>query len=413
MTKIINPKIKNLMNLELKRQQDHVELIASENYVSEAVLATVGSILTNKYCEGYPHKRYYGGCEYIDEIEQLAIDTIKKIFGADHANVQPHSGSQANAAAYFALLNPGDSVLAMDLSAGGHLTHGHKVNFSGKLYNFHGYGVNPETEMLDYDAIEKQALELKPKLIVAGASAYSREINFKRFKEIADKVGAYFMVDIAHIAGLIAAGLHPSPIPYADVVTSTTHKTLRGPRGGLILCKEQWAKKINSAVFPGNQGGPLEHVIAGKAQAFLEALEPDFKIYQQQIINNAKTLAQVFIDNNCKVISNGTDNHLLMIDVKTSFNLTGAQAEEILQKIGIISNKNMIPFDQETPVVTSGIRLGTPAMTTRGFKEQEFLELGKIIISVLTDYSDHNLVLNQTKVRDLLARFPIYQDIKY
>ena len=413
MTKIINPKIKNLMNLELKRQQDHVELIASENYVSEAVLATVGSVLTNKYCEGYPNKRYYGGCEYIDEIEQLAIDTIKKIFGADHANVQPHSGSQANAAAYFALLNPGDSVLAMDLSAGGHLTHGHKVNFSGKLYNFYGYGVNPETEMLDYYSIEKQALELKPKLIVAGASAYSREINFKRFKEIADKVGAYFMVDIAHIAGLIAAGLHPSPIPYADVVTSTTHKTLRGPRGGLILCKEQWAKKINSAVFPGNQGGPLEHVIAGKAQAFLEVLEPDFKIYQQQIINNAKTLAQVFIDNNCKVISNGTDNHLLMIDVKTSFNLTGAQAEEILQKIGIISNKNMIPFDQETPVVTSGIRLGTPAMTTRGFKEQEFLELGKIIISVLTDYSDQNLVINQTKVCNLLARFPIYQDIKY
>ncbi|AGM26558.1 serine hydroxymethyltransferase [Spiroplasma syrphidicola EA-1] len=409
----INQQLQELMNLELKRQQDHIELIASENYVSEAVLEIAGSILTNKYSEGYAFHRYYGGCEYIDKIEQLAIDKVKEMFQAEHANVQPHSGSQANTAAYYAMLKPGDKVLAMDLSAGGHLTHGHKVNFSGRLYEFHSYGVNPTTQELDYDEIAQIAKVVQPKLIVAGASAYSREIDFKKFREIADSVGALLMVDMAHIAGLVAAGLHMSPIPYADVVTSTTHKTLRGPRGGLILSTAKWAKKIDSAVFPGNQGGPLEHIIGAKAQAFIEALAPDFKTYQQNVINNAKVLAKTLQDNNFTLISNGTDNHLLMVDVKKSVGLSGADAEAILQKIGIICNKNMIPFDTETPVVTSGIRLGTPAMTTRGFGTAEFQQLGEIIVGVLKDHSDESLIKYSQAVKTLLEKFPIYNDIKY
>lgn len=404
----INEQIKKLINLELKRQQNHVELIASENYVSEAILAITGSILTNKYAEGYSFHRYYGGCEFIDKIEQLAIDKVKELFQAEHANVQPHSGSQANAAAYYALLQPRDSVLAMDLSAGGHLTHGHNVNFSGRLYNFYSYQVDPKTEMLDYDVIEKNAMEIKPKLIVAGASSYSRKIDFKKFRIIANKVGALLMVDMAHIAGLVAAELHQSPIPYADVVTSTTHKTLRGPRGGFILSKKKWAKKIDSAVFPGNQGGPLEHVIAAKAQCFLEALKSDFNQYQFEIINNAKTLETVLKANNLRLVANGTDNHLLMIDVKNSLGISGQMAEDILQKIGIICNKNIIPFDKESPMVTSGIRLGTAAMTTRGFRKKQFKEIGKIIFNVLKEPTNDNFVKYKKKVQILLNDFPIY-----
>ncbi|MBW3057690.1 serine hydroxymethyltransferase [Spiroplasma poulsonii] len=406
----VNPQIKELINLELKRQQDHIELIASENYVSEAVLAVTGSILTNKYAEGYPFHRYYGGCEYIDQIEQLAIDKVKELFQAEHANVQAHSGSQANASAYYALLQPHDTILAMDLAAGGHLTHGHKVNFSGRLYNFCIYGVDPKTEMLDYDEIEKIAVEVKPKLIVAGASAYSREIDFKKFRVIADKVGALLMVDMDYIAGLVAAGLHQSPIPYADVVTSTTHKTLRGPRGGLILSKQKWAKKIDGAVFPGNQGGPLEHVIAAKAQCFLEALEPSFNQYQAEIVNNAKVLATTLKGKNLRLVADGTDNHLLMVDVKSSLGISGQQAKEILQKIGIICNKNMIPFDQESPVVTSGIRLGTAAMTTSGFGSKEFQQIGEIIYYVLKEPTDENIAKYQNEVKKLLHDFPIYSN---
>ncbi|APE75706.1 serine hydroxymethyltransferase [Spiroplasma citri] len=408
----VNSQIKKLIDLELKRQQDHVELIASENYVSEAILAITGSILTNKYAEGYPFHRYYGGCEYVDQVEQLAIDKVKELFQAEHANVQSHSGSQANAAAYYALLQPRDTILAMDLAAGGHLTHGYNVNFSGRLYDFHSYQVDPTTEMLDYDAIEKIAIEAKPKLIVAGASAYSREIDFKKFRAIADKVGALLMVDMAHIAGLIAAGLHQSPIPYADVVTSTTHKTLRGPRGGLILSKQKWAKKINSAVFPGNQGGPLEHVIAAKAQCFLEALQPDFKAYEAEIINNAKALAATLKANNLRLVADGTDNHLLMVDVKSSLGISGQMAEEILQKIGIICNKNMIPFDKESSMVTSGIRLGTAAMTTRGFGNKEFKHIGEIIYNVLKEPTENNIVKYQKEVKTLLNDFPIYSTWK-
>ncbi|WP_425378443.1 serine hydroxymethyltransferase [Spiroplasma endosymbiont of Polydrusus pterygomalis] len=404
----VSSQIKELINLELKRQQDHVELIASENYVSEAILDITGSILTNKYAEGYPFHRYYGGCEYIDKLEQLAIDKVKELFQAEHANVQPHSGSQANAAAYYALLQPRDTILAMDLAAGGHLTHGHNVNFSGRLYDFHSYQVDPKTEMLNYDAIEKIAMEVKPKLIVAGASAYSREIDFKKFREIADKVGALLMVDMAHIAGLVAAGLHQSPIPYADVVTSTTHKTLRGPRGGLILSKQKWAKKINSAIFPGNQGGPLEHVIAAKAQCFLEALQPEFNKYQAEIISNAKVLAATLKNKNIRLVANGTDNHLLMVDVKNSLGISGQMAEEILQKIGIICNKNMIPFDKESSVVTSGIRLGTAAMTTRGFSNKQFQQIGGIIYHVLKKPTDDNIIKYQKEVQKLLKDFPIY-----
>ncbi|WP_342252320.1 serine hydroxymethyltransferase [Spiroplasma endosymbiont of Amphibalanus improvisus] len=410
---MIDKQIKKYLNLELNRQKQNVELIASENFVSEEILTITGSVLTNKYSEGYPFKRYYGGCQYIDEIEQYGIDQVKKIYNAEHANIQPHSGSQANFAAYYALLEPQDKILGMSLEAGGHLTHGYKINFSGKLYNSRTYGVNAETGLLDYEEIEKIALEFKPKLIIAGASAYSRTIDFAKFKMIADKVGAYLMVDMAHIAGLIAAGLHPAPFPYADVVTSTTHKTLRGPRGGIILCKKALAKKIDSSVFPGNQGGPLEHVIAGKAQCFSEALKPEFIEYQKQVISNAQALSERLKEHGFKLITNGTDNHLILVNVKDSINITGAQAQEILEKINITCNKNMIPNDTESPFITSGIRLGTPAMTTVGFKEKEFKIIADVMNLILKNNTSDNIIKCQKIILDLMNKFKIYNNIKY
>ncbi|MDP4040509.1 serine hydroxymethyltransferase [Mycoplasma mycoides] len=409
----INPLIKESLNKELKRQQSHIELIASENYVSQAVLELNGSVLTNKYAEGYPGKRYYGGCEFIDEIESLGIKTAKELFNAEHANIQPHSGSQANDAAYKALLEPKDRVVAMSLDAGGHLTHGYHINFSGNTYDFRFYGVNKDTEQLDYQEIEKIVLEHQPKLIVAGASAYSRIIDFKKFREIADKVGAYLMVDMAHIAGLVAAGVHPNPMEYADIVTTTTHKTLRGARGGLILCKQEFAKKVDSAVFPGSQGGPLENLIAGKTQALLEASTDEFKEYGKQIVKNTKALANVLQENGLRLVAGGSDNHLINVDVKSTLQITGKKAEKILESIGIICNKNMIPFDTEKPFYTSGIRLGTPAMTTRGFKEEEFEQVGLIIVNALKDPSEENLEKLAKQVTSLCEKFPIYQSIKY
>ncbi|WP_251518248.1 MULTISPECIES: serine hydroxymethyltransferase [unclassified Staphylococcus] len=395
---------------EFNRQNNNIELIASENFVSEAVMEAQGSVLTNKYAEGYPGRRYYGGCEYVDVSETLAIERAKKLFGADHANVQPHSGSQANMAVYLVALEHGDTVLGMNLSHGGHLTHGAPVNFSGKSYNFVEYGVDKETEKIDYDEVLKVAKEHKPKLIVAGASAYSRTIDFKRFKEIADEVGAKLMVDMAHIAGLVAAGLHPNPVPHADFVTTTTHKTLRGPRGGMILCKEEYKKEINKTIFPGIQGGPLEHVIAGKAVAFGEALQDDFKTYQQQVIKNAKTLADTLTKEGFKVVSGGTDNHLVSLNVKGSVGITGKVAEETLDSVGITCNKNTIPFDQEKPFVTSGVRLGTPAATTRGFDEAAFEEVAKIISLVLKNPEDEK-ALNEGKerVKALTTKHPLYK----
>lgn len=385
--------LERALKLETKRQQNNIELIASENYVSKAILKLQGSILTNKYAEGYPGKRYYGGCEYIDIFENKAIEYACKLFGAKYANVQPHSGSSANMAVYRALVSPGDKVLGMSLAQGGHLTHGSKVNFSGKDYDVIGYEIDPTTEKLDYDKIEELALLEKPKMIIAGSSAYSGKIDFKKFREIADKVGAYLMVDMAHIAGLVAAGLHENPVLYADVVTSTTHKTLRGPRGGLILTNdEEIIKKINKSIFPGMQGGPLMHVIGAKAQCFYEALQPEFKEYAKNIIKNANAMAEEFKKNGVKVISGGTDNHLMLIDVKTSFNLSGKEAEHILDSICITVNKNTIPFDTETPNVTSGLRIGTPAMTTRGLKEEDFREITDIIIKVLRNPGDKKLL---------------------
>lgn len=385
--------LERALKLETKRQQNNIELIASENYVSKAILKLQGSILTNKYAEGYPGKRYYGGCEYIDIFENKAIEYACKLFGAKYANVQPHSGSSANMAVYRALVSPGDKVLGMSLAQGGHLTHGSKVNFSGKDYDVIGYEIDPTTEKLDYDKIEELALLEKPKMIIAGSSAYSGKIDFKKFREIADKVGAYLMVDMAHIAGLVAAGLHENPVLYADVVTSTTHKTLRGPRGGLILTNdEEIIKKINKSIFPGMQGGPLMHVIGAKAQCFYEALQPKFKEYAKNIIKNANAMAEEFKKNGVKVISGGTDNHLMLIDVKTSFNLSGKEAEHILDSICITVNKNTIPFDTETPNVTSGLRIGTPAMTTRGLKEEDFREIADIIIKVLRNPGDKKLL---------------------
>ncbi|QWQ39377.1 serine hydroxymethyltransferase [Gemella sp. zg-570] len=375
--------VKKYIEMEQKRQYENIELIASENFVSEDILEACGSILTNKYAEGYPNARYYDGCENVDLIEQLAIDRLKTLFKAEHANVQAHSGSQANMAVYMAILNPGDKVLGMDLNSGGHLTHGHPMNFSGVLYDFYAYGVNKETEMLDYEEIRKLALEIKPKLIVAGASAYSRIIDFKKFGEIADEVGAYLMVDMAHIAGLIATGLHPNPVPYADFVTSTTHKTLRGPRGGIILCKEEYAKKINSRIFPGTQGGPLQHIIAAKAICFQEAMQDEYKEYIKQVVANMQAMAQRFTEKGVRVVSNGTDNHLLMIDVKNKFNITGKEAASLLSKVNITCNKNSIPFDNEKPVHTSGIRLGSAAMTTKGYKEKEFIQIADWICELL------------------------------
>ena len=392
------------LELEQDRQNHNIELIASENFTSKEVNEMVGSILTNKYCEGYPGKRYYGGCQYVDIVEDLARQRLCKLFGAEHANVQPHSGSQANMAVYLTILNPGDTVLGMDLDAGGHLTHGHQLNFSGRLYHFESYGVNKETECLDYDEILRIAKECKPKLIVCGASAYPRAIDFKKFKEIADEVGAYLMVDMAHIAGLVAAGLHMSPVPYADFVTSTTHKTLRGPRGGIILCKEKYAKALDRNVFPGMQGGPLMHVIAGKAQCFYEALDPSFKDYAKQIIDNCQTLANTLKEDGLRIVTGGTDNHLLMCDVMSSFGISGKEAEEILDKINITCNKNMIPFDTLKPALTSGIRLGTAAMTTKGYLEEDFVEIAHIISSALKDSSEENLAKLKLRVAALTEK---------
>ena len=374
---------------ESERQDHHIELIASENFVSKAVLEAQGSILTNKYAEGYPGRRYYGGCEFVDMIENLAIDRLKELFQAAFVNVQPHSGSQANAAVYHALLNPGDKVLGMSLDAGGHLTHGYKLSFSGKFYQSFAYGVSPIDQRIDYDEVRRIALEVKPKMIIAGASAYPRIIDFKKFRDIADEVGAYLFVDMAHIAGLVAAGLHPSPLPFADVVTSTTHKTLRGPRGGVILTNhEEIAKKIDKAVFPGEQGGPLLHVIAAKAVAFKEALEPEFKIYQEQVIKNAQAMAHTFESLGYPVVSGGTDNHLVLIDVKSKLGITGKEAEDLLYRVNITINKNQLPFDKEKPNYTSGIRLGAPAMTTKGFKEADFIQLSNLIHETLTHKND-------------------------
>ncbi|HCZ0727082.1 TPA: serine hydroxymethyltransferase [Staphylococcus aureus] len=395
---------------EFQRQNSNIELIASENFVSEAVMEAQGSVLTNKYAEGYPGRRYYGGCEFVDVTESIAIDRAKALFGAEHVNVQPHSGSQANMAVYLVALEMGDTVLGMNLSHGGHLTHGAPVNFSGKFYNFVEYGVDKDTERINYDEVHKLALEHKPKLIVAGASAYSRTIDFKKFKEIADEVNAKLMLDMAHIAGLVAAGLHPNPVEYADFVTTTTHKTLRGPRGGMILCKEEYKKDIDKTIFPGIQGGPLEHVIAAKAVAFGEALENNFKTYQQQVVKNAKVLAEALINEGFRIVSGGTDNHLVAVDVKGSIGLTGKEAEETLDSVGITCNKNTIPFDQEKPFVTSGIRLGTPAATTRGFDEKAFEEVAKIISLALKNSKDEEkLQQAKERVAKLTAEYPLYQ----
>ncbi|GEN32073.1 glycine hydroxymethyltransferase [Cerasibacillus quisquiliarum] len=396
------------IQLEKKRQQEKIELIASENFVSESVMEAMGSVLTNKYAEGYPGRRYYGGCEYVDIAENLARDRAKELFDAEHVNVQPHSGAQANMAVYFTVLEQGDTVLGMNLSHGGHLTHGSPVNFSGKLYNFVDYGVDKETEQLDYDAILAKAKEVKPKLIVAGASAYPRQIDFAKFREIADEVDAYLLVDMAHIAGLVAAGLHQNPVKYADFVTTTTHKTLRGPRGGMILCKEKYAKQIDKTVFPGMQGGPLMHIIAAKATSFKEALSDEFKAYSKQIIKNAKVLGEALVEKGIRIVSGGTDNHLLLLDV-TPLHLTGKVAEEVLDEIGITTNKNTIPFDTESPFVTSGIRIGTPAVTTRGFKEEEMKEIAAIMALALKNHEDE-AVLEEAKarVKALTDKFPLY-----
>ena len=401
--------LKNALSKEMQRQQNNIELIASENYVSKDILKLQGSILTNKYAEGYPTKRYYGGCEYIDIVETTAIEYAKKLFKCEFANVQPHSGSSANMAVYRALLEKGDTVMGMDLSCGGHLTHGSKMSFSGIDYNIVDYGVDKETEQIDYDMLLKKALEFKPKMIIAGASAYSRTIDFKKFREIADRVGAYLMVDMAHIAGLVATGLHPSPIPYAHVVTSTTHKTLRGPRGGLILTNdEEIAKKINKTIFPGIQGGPLMHVIAAKAECFSEALKPAFKKYQLQVIKNSHALCNSLIKEGFKIISGGTDNHLMLVDVKSSLGITGLEAEKILDNICITVNKNTIPYDSEKPTITSGLRLGTAAMTTRGLKESEFDEIGRIISTALK-MRDNGDIQDELKnqVLEITKRFPL------
>ncbi|WP_321383138.1 serine hydroxymethyltransferase [uncultured Enterococcus sp.] len=406
-----DPEVWEAIGKEKERQENNLELIASENVVSEGVMAAQGSILTNKYAEGYPGRRYYGGCEYVDIVENLAIDRAKELFGAAFANVQPHSGSQANTAAYLSVIEPGDTVMGMDLSAGGHLTHGSPVNFSGKTYNFVSYGVDPVTEVIDYNVVRILAREHQPKLIVAGASAYSRTIDFEKFREIADEIGAKLMVDMAHIAGLVAAGLHPNPVPFADITTSTTHKTLRGPRGGLILTNdEELAKKINSNIFPGIQGGPLEHVIAGKAVAFKEALNQDFKDYSEQVIENAKAMTKVFNQApEARLISGATDNHLLLIDV-TGFGLNGKEAEALLDTVNITVNKNSIPFEQLSPFKTSGIRIGTPAITTRGFKEEDSVEVAKLIVKALKNHEDEAALADvKAAVKELTQKHPLYK----
>lgn len=404
--KEFDPKAYQALVNELDRQEDNIELIASENYVSKEILEACGSILTNKYAEGLPNKRYYGGCENIDVIEQLAIDRAKELFGADHANVQPHSGANANIAAYFALINPGDKVLAMDLTEGGHLTHGSGVNFSGKLYDFHHYGVDHGTGKIDYDKVLEKAKEVKPKLIVCGASAYPREIDFKKFREIADEVGAILIADIAHIAGLIVAGEHNDPIPYCDVVTSTTHKTLRGPRSGIILCKEEYAKAIDKAVFPGLQGGPLEHIILAKALGFKQNLDPSWKDYAKQIKLNAKAMEEAFREHDFKMISDGTDNHLLLLDL-TNKNITGKDAQNLLDEVSITTNKNTIPNEQLSPMVTSGLRVGTAAMTTRGMKEEEAKKIVELISKTLEGKDSIENI--RKEVHELTAKFPVYR----
>ena len=397
------------MKDELTRQREHIELIASENFVSDAVLAAMGSHLTNKYAEGYPGKRYYGGCQYVDVVEDLARERAKKLFGAEYANVQPHSGAQANMAVYFAILNPGDTVMGMNLSHGGHLTHGSPVNMSGKYYNFVSYGVTDTDEIIDYDALEKQAIEVQPKLIVAGASAYPRTIDFARLREIADRVGCLLMVDMAHIAGLVAAGEHPSPIPYADFVTTTTHKTLRGPRGGLILCKEKYGKLIDKAIFPGTQGGPLEHVIAGKAVCLKEALSDDFKVYQHQIVLNAKAMAEEFVRQGIRLVSGGTDNHLMLLDL-TGTGVTGKALEALLGEANITVNKNTIPKETLSPFVTSGVRIGTPAVTTRGMKEPEMVLIAQLIAKIIRE-GEAAIPEVKKRVLDLCKAFPLYAQV--
>ncbi len=406
--KLFDSEVADACSLELNRQRQNIELIASENVVSKAVLLAMGSPLTNKYAEGFPGKRYYGGCEYVDIVENIARERAKKLFGADHANVQPHSGASANLSVFFALVKPGDTVMGLNLAHGGHLSHGSPVNISGSYYNIVPYSVEDGTETLNYEKMREVALECKPKMIIAGASAYSRTIDFAKIREIADEVGAYFMVDMAHIAGLVAAGLHPNPVPYADVVTSTTHKTLRGPRGGLILCKEQFAKMIDKAVFPGTQGGPLMHVIAAKAVAFGEALTEEFKDYQKQIVKNAKVLCNALKEEGFRVVSGDTDNHLMLIDLRP-FNVTGKEMEKRLDEVHITVNKNAIPFDPEKPFVTSGIRLGTPAVTSRGFKEEEMLKIAKWIKDVAVDFENSKERITK-EVIELCEKFPLYAD---
>ena len=407
----VDPEIAEAIKLELERERNTLELISSENFASPAVLEAQGTVLTNKYAEGYPGRRYYGGCEFVDKVESLAIERAKKIFKAEHANVQPHAGSQANMAGYYALLQPGDTVMGLDLSHGGHLTHGSPVNFSGNLYKFVPYGVSRETEELDYDEIRELALKHRPKLIITGATAYSRIIDFKAFREIADEVGAYLMVDMAHIAGLVAAGVHPSPVPFSEIVTTTTHKTLRGPRSGMILCKKEWAEKVDKAVFPGLQGGPLMHVIAAKAVALKEAMSDEFKEYQKQVVKNARALSAALQEEGFRIVSGGTDTHLFLVDL-SSFNLTGKEAQEALDEVGITVNKNTIPFDTRSPFVTSGIRVGTPAVTTRGMKEEEMREIARLISQVLKNLGDEEVYEKvRFEVRSLCESFPLYQEL--
>ncbi len=406
----IDPDIARSIVEELDRQRNTIELIASENFTSPAVMAVQGSVLTNKYAEGYPEKRYYGGCEFVDIAEKLAIDRVKKLFNAQYANVQPHSGSQANMATYFAFLNPQDTVLGMSLAHGGHLTHGSKVSFSGRLFNFVSYGIDKDTGMIDHEQVARLAEEHKPKMIVAGASAYPRMIDFEKFSQIASSVGAYFMVDMAHIAGLVAAGLHPTPIPFADVVTSTTHKTLRGPRGGLILSREEHGVKLNKQIFPGIQGGPLMHVIAAKALAFKEALDRSFVEYQTHVVKNAKTLAEHLKGDGIDLVSGGTDNHMMLLDLR-NINITGKDAEDALHRAGITVNKNAVPFDTQSPQITSGIRIGTPAMTSRGMKENEMKIIGDLILETFKDLNDEQTIENiRKKVTDLCRAFPLYKE---
>lgn len=405
--KSADPEVYEGLQKELNRQRNNIELIASENFVSENVMIAAGSMLTNKYAEGYPEHRYYGGCQCVDIVENLAIERAKKLFGADHANVQPHSGANANFAVYFAVLNPGDTIMGMSLAHGGHLTHGSPVAVSGKWFNAVGYGVKEETGAIDYDDLEKNVLEVKPNIFVCGASAYPRILDFKRIREICDKAGCYMMVDIAHIAGLVATGLHPSPVPYADFVTTTTHKTLRGPRGGMILCKEQYAKAIDKAVFPGTQGGPLMHIIAAKAVAFGEALKPEFKTYQEQILKNAKAMSEKFLSLGVKLVSGGTDNHLMLLDLSDK-DITGKELEHLLDEVNITLNKNAIPFDKQKPFVTSGVRIGTPSVTTRGFKEEDCEKIAELITEIINKKEDAFDYV-RAEVKKLIEKYPLYQ----